>query len=126
MSISRRLCRSKFTELVVLRDELDAESRAPVARRRNKIEERMDSLVLEARVPLDPALLGEDVVVLLLEVADNGGKSRFVVDVVAKAGRIADGQTDMNPVFVELDSLLLDLDLGPALWRTRASGQLSA
>lgn len=37
--------------------------------RRDEVEESVNAVVAEARVTLDPALLGEDVVVLPLEVA---------------------------------------------------------
>lgn len=37
----------------------------------DKVEERVNPVVPEARVPLDPALLGQDVIVLPLQVTND-------------------------------------------------------
>lgn len=42
-----------------------------VAGRRDEVEERMDTVVAEARITLDTRLLGEDVIVLALDVAND-------------------------------------------------------
>lgn len=84
---------------------------------RNEVEQRMNTLVFESGVTLDSRFLGEDVVILLLKIADDRRKRRFVIDVVAKAGRITDRQTDRHPVFVQFDRLLLHLDVGGTFCR---------
>jgi hypothetical protein len=46
-----------------------------MAGRSDKVEESVDSVVAEARVTLDTALLGKNIIVLALEVADNLGEA---------------------------------------------------
>lgn len=47
----------------------------PVPSRRDEVEHGVNAVVPEARVTLDTGLLGENVVVLPLEVADNLGEA---------------------------------------------------
>lgn len=101
-----------------------------VAGGRNEVEERVDTVVAEAGVTLNTRLLGENVVVLTLEVARDlleaaecvskrvllprigrgaaGQASRqssllLAVDAVTEAGGVDDGEGDANAVLLELD-----------------------
>lgn len=96
-----------------------------MAGRSDKVEESVDTVVAEARVTLDTALLGENVIVLALEVADNLGEAdeaqgrsarstlearrrgerdlrELVVNLVSEAGGVNDGERDANALLLEL------------------------
>lgn len=79
----------------------------------HKVQQHVHPVVPEARVSLDPALLGEDVVVLPLQIARNLAKRLLVVHIVAEARRVNDGQADARAFLIELelDGDGLDLDL---------------
>lgn len=89
--------------------------------RGDEVEEGVNTVVAEARVALDAALLGENVVVLPLEVAHDLAKAvvssasapsyglekqvddvrELVVDLVTETGSVDDGEGDANAVLVE-------------------------
>ena len=62
----------------------------------------MHTVVAEARVTLDSALLGENVVVLALEVLADLAKGGLVVNGVAEAGSVDNGQADAGSLLIEL------------------------
>ena len=62
--------------------------------RLDKVEQDVHTVVAEARVTLDPALLGENVVVLALEVLADLAKGGLVVNGVAEAGSVNDSKAD--------------------------------
>lgn len=87
----------------------------------DEVEHGMDSVVSEAGVTLDTRLLGENVVVLSLEVADDLGEAvtcvsmsnwgvlarersspGLVVDLVSESGGINNGQGDAGALLVQL------------------------
>jgi hypothetical protein len=70
------------------------------------------TVVAEARVTLDPALLGQNVVVLALEVGADLAKGGLVVNGVAEARSVDNGQADAGSLLVklELNSSRLDAD----------------
>jgi hypothetical protein len=89
--------------------------------RRDEVEHGMDSVVSEPGVSLDTRFLGQDIIVLSLEVAYNLGEAGrvlarfmlvrtnrhqrylpcFIVDLVAKAGRIDDSQRDAGALLIK-------------------------
>lgn len=80
-----------------MRMAVEEEIDVPVTGRGDKVEERVDPVVSEARVTLDTRLLGKDVVVLSLEVANDlgeavGDKGSVNLEVITRrAGRWIDG-----------------------------------
>lgn len=87
----------------------------------DEVEHGMDSVVSEAGVTLDTRLLGENVVVLSLEVTDDLGEAvtrvsmsywgafarersspGLVVDLVSESGGINNGQGDAGALLVQL------------------------
>lgn len=89
---------------------------APVAGGRDEVEEDVHAVVAEAGVTLDARLLGEDVVVLSLEVANDLGEASksaqsgvqgevepgLVVNLVAESRRVDYCQADAGAFLVEL------------------------
>jgi len=63
-----------------------------MASRSDKVEQRVHTVIPETRVSLDSRLLGKNVVVLALEVADDLAKRSFVVDLISKARGINNGE----------------------------------
>jgi hypothetical protein len=59
-----------------------------VSRRRDEVQESMDTVVSKAWVSLDPRLLGKNVVVLALEVADNLLKAVLTDVLSRKSGHL--------------------------------------
>jgi hypothetical protein len=88
----------------------------PVTVGRDEVEQGMNALVFEPRVTFDSRLLGEDIIVLLLEISNDRREGRFVVDVVTEPGRITNGEADGHAILVQLDRLLLDFDVRGTLW----------
>lgn len=76
----------------------------------DEVEEAVYTVVPEARVTLDTGLLGENVVVLPLEEADDLLEGILVVDVVTKPGRVHNGKADAHAILVKLDVDGLDAD----------------
>ena len=74
----------------------------PVAGRGDEVEQRMDTVVSEARVTLDARLLSQNVVVLSLKVADDLAKAGLVVDLVAEAGGVDNSQGDAGALLIKL------------------------
>jgi hypothetical protein len=70
------------------------------------------TVVTEARVTLDPALFSKNVVVLALEVGADLAKGGLVVNGVAEARSVDNGQADAGSLLVklELNSSGLDAD----------------
>lgn len=103
--------------------ELNVHLAEGVAGRGDKVEESVDTVVAEAGVTLDTRLLGENVVVLTLEVGRDlleAGVSFeqsvaslpvLVVNAVAKAGGVDDSKGDANTVLLKLNVDGLDLDV---------------
>lgn len=58
----------------------------------DKVEKSMDTVVAEAWVTLDSRLLGQNVVVLALEVPNNLREAGLVVNLVTEARGVDDGQ----------------------------------
>ncbi len=89
-----------------------------MASRGDEVEQRVDAVVPEAWVTLDARLLGQNIVVLALEVADNLGEAetismcrtsgavrrgpRLVVNLVAESRRVDNGQRYAGALLVEL------------------------
>ena len=82
--------------------ELDVKFSETVAGRCDEVEERVDTVVAESRVTLDTGFFGENVIVLSLEVANNFTERRLVINLVAKAGGINDGQRNAGAFLVKL------------------------
>lgn len=79
----------------------------------------MDTIIAETRVTLDTRLLGENVIVLSLEIANNFTKALsllvmfepcasmelvipcFVVNLISEAGGVHDGKRDAGSFFVQ-------------------------
>ena len=78
----------------------------------DKVEQDVDTVVAEARVTLDSALFGEDVVVLALEVGADLAEGGLVVNGITEAGSVDNGQADAGSLLVqlELDGSRLDAD----------------
>lgn len=70
--------------------------------RGDKVEKGMDPIIPETRVPLDPGLLGKNVVVLSLQVPCNLGKTGLVINLIAKSRSVDDGQSNPCPFLLEL------------------------
>jgi hypothetical protein len=72
----------------------------------------MDAVVPETGVTLDTRLLGQNIIILSLEVADNLREASFVVNLVAESGGIDNGQGDTSALLIklQLNSDGLDLD----------------
>ena len=81
--------------------------------RSDEIEQDMYSVVSEARITLNSALFGEDIVELSLEIGADLAEAGFIVDAVSKARSIDNCQRDTCTFLVqfELDGDRLDLDL---------------
>lgn len=62
----------------------------------------VNAVVPEARVTLDPRLLGQNVIVLTFEVAEDFSEAGVIVDQVAEAGRVDDGERDADTVLLKL------------------------
>ena len=71
--------------------------------RLDEVEQDVHTVVAEARVTLDPALLGKNVVVLALEVGADLAEGGLVVDGVAEAGSVDNGQTDAGSLLIQLE-----------------------
>lgn len=78
--------------------------------RLDKVEQDVHTVVAEARVTLDPALLSENIIVLALEVGADLAEGGLVVNGIAEAGSVDNGQTDASSLLVQLklDSGRLD------------------
>jgi hypothetical protein len=105
-------------------EHMDPGSLLPMAGGGDEVEQGVDAVVPETRVTLDTRFLGQNIVVLPLEVAndlleaekrDIGlaidcptilplGKRvpRLVVDLVAKTGSVHNGQRDAGALLIEL------------------------
>ena len=68
----------------------------------DEVKKGVNSIVAEAGITLDSGLFGENGIVLSLEVAHDLAKRRLVVDLVAKAGSVDDGQRDSGTFLVNL------------------------
>lgn len=68
----------------------------------DEVEKDVDAIVAETRVTLDARLFGQNVIVLALEVADDFGKAGLIVNLVAEAGRVNDGEGNAAALLVEL------------------------
>lgn len=78
----------------------------------------MDSVIAESRVTLDPALLGQNVIVLALQVAYNLGKAALIVNAISKAGSVDNRKRDTGAFLVQLQLDRHRLDLN-ALFEVR-------
>lgn len=80
--------------------------------RLDKVQQHVHTVVAEARVTLDPALLGENVIVLAFKVGADLAEGSLVVNGVAKARGVDNGQADASSFLVklELDGDGLDAD----------------
>ena len=74
-----------------------------MARRRDEVQECMDTIVAEARITLDPGLFCKNSIVLSFEVANDLTKRRLVVDLVAEAGCVNDGQRNSGALLVNFE-----------------------
>jgi len=74
-----------------------------MTRRSDKVEESMDTVVSESWVALDARFFRQDVVVLALKIANNFSKGGFVVNLVAEAGSIDNGQRYASPLLIQLE-----------------------
>ena len=81
----------------------------------------MHAIVPEARVSLDPRLLGENIIILPLQIAADLAKAGLVVHTVTKARGIHNGQADPRAFLVELQLHGHGLDLDG-----RLAGRLGA
>jgi len=80
MSSSRSLAGVRCHVHVLTRTEGDADQRfLPVTSGSDEIEKDVDAVVAESWVTLDPRLLGKNVIVLSLEVANNLGEAVVAV-----------------------------------------------
>lgn len=91
-----------------------------MARWRDEVQQNVYAVISEARITLDPRLLGKDVIVLPLKVADNfreavhdkcvsmalAGRSRnipgLVVNLITESGSVDDGKGNTGTVFIKL------------------------
>jgi hypothetical protein len=62
----------------------------------------VDTVVAETRVTLDPALLGKNVIVLAFKVGADLAKGGLVVNGIAEAGGVDNGQADAGSLLIEL------------------------
>ena len=78
----------------------------------HEVQKHVDSIVPEARVTLDPALLCQDVIILTLEVARDLAEGGFVVDAITKAWGVNNGQRNPRTLLIQLqlNGHWLDLD----------------
>lgn len=78
----------------------------------DEVEEHVDSVIAESRVTLDSALFGQNVVVLPLQEGHYLVEGSLVVNAIAEAGCIDDGQRHASAFLIkfQLDSHGLDLD----------------
>ena len=83
--------------------ELNVELSEAMTRRSDKVEESMDTVVSESWVALDARFFRQDVVVLALKIANNFSKGGFVVNLVAEAGSIDNGQRYASPLLIQLE-----------------------
>lgn len=72
----------------------------------------MNTIVAEARVTLDPALLGKNVIILAFKVGADLAEGSLVVNGIAEAGSVDNGQADAGSLLIQLklDGNGLDLD----------------
>lgn len=83
--------------------KLDIEFSEAVAGGCDEVEESVDTVVAEAGISLDSRLLCKDIIVLSLEVANDLAERRLVVNLIAEAGGIDDGERDARPLFIKLE-----------------------
>ena len=78
----------------------------------NEVEQAVNTVVSESGVTLDSGLLGNNVVVLSLNVFNNLAEAGLVVNLITEAGCVDDGQGNSRPLFIkfEVDGNGLDLD----------------
>lgn len=74
-----------------------------MAGRSDEVQQHMDAVVAESGVTLDSGLLGDNVVVLSFDVANQLCKAGLVVDIVTEARRVNDRQRDAGAFLVELE-----------------------
>jgi hypothetical protein len=68
----------------------------------DKVEKSVHTVIAESGVTLDTGLLGENIVVLALEVARDLAETGLVVDLVTEARGIDNGQRDTGSLLVKL------------------------
>jgi hypothetical protein len=88
-----------------------------VSSRCDEVKENVDTIVPKTGVTLDTGFFGENVIILSLEIANNLGEAAsisrcdsrktavnvpcFVIDLVAKAGSVDNGEGNSRALFVE-------------------------
>lgn len=63
----------------------------------------MHAIVPEPWVPFDPAFLSQDVIILTLQEGADLAEAGLVVDAIAEAGCVDDGQADARALLVQLE-----------------------
>jgi len=76
----------------------------------------MHPVIPETRITLDATLLSQDIIILPLEISADLAEARLIVDAIAKARCIDNGQADARAFLIQLklDSDRLDADRGLA------------
>jgi hypothetical protein len=74
-----------------------------VASRSDEVEQGVDTIVAEAGITLDSGLFCEDGIVLSLKVADDFAKGRLIVDLVAEARGVDNGQRDSGAFLIDFE-----------------------
>jgi len=69
----------------------------------------MHPVVPETWVTFNPRFFGEDIVILAFKIANDFLESEFVVNVLAKARRINNGQSNTDTVLFQFNVSWLDL-----------------
>lgn len=73
-----------------------------MAGRGDEVEHGVDTVVPETGVTLNARLLGENIIVLPFEVANNLGEAGLVIDLVTEARCVDDGKGNARPLFIQL------------------------
>ena len=74
----------------------------PMAGWGDKVEEGVDSVIPESRVPFNSGFLGEDIVVLSFQVACYLRETSLVINLISKPRRIDNRQRNASPLFLEI------------------------
>lgn len=74
----------------------------------DEVEHGVDTVIPEAGVTLDARLLRKNIIVLSFEVANNLGEGCLVVDLVAEAGCVDNGQGNARAFLVKLELCIID------------------
>lgn len=121
---------AEAVRLLVLVRLVDLQMRAqwrniPMTSRCDEVKHSVDTVVPESGVTLDTRLLGQNIIVLSLEIANNLGEARFwqavlvtsrqtrklivpgiipcfIIDLVAETGSVDDGQGDASTLLIQL------------------------